>query len=300
MKNKKPKAKNTNKPKSTHLLSIPTLGSTTKDSYQHCITAIASIIIHTTIVIPTFREKNTENMNAAAGVPPSTLLDKAATDLSSSTPTQTTSLQALWISFAIIFVSEIGDKTFMIGAVMAMRHARSTIFAASAAALGLMTVLSALLGFALPNLISRRVTQFLAGGLFFVFGIKCLMEASSMTGKEGQEELDEVVKEIGEKEAHLKAEMVEVGSGMSKSSSSDGLLLGKGAASPDSKKKAAFPGSSDSSSLVDGWKNLMYLLFSPVFIQTFVMVFLAEWGDRSQIASKCWAYFHRCYLMNKD
>ena len=31
--------------------------------------------------------------------------------------------------------------------------------------------------------------------------------------------------------------------------------------------------------------NLMNLLFSPVFVQTFVMTFLGEWGDRSQIAT---------------
>jgi len=31
--------------------------------------------------------------------------------------------------------------------------------------------------------------------------------------------------------------------------------------------------------------NLMNLFFSPVFVQTFVMTFLGEWGDRSQIAT---------------
>ena len=34
-----------------------------------------------------------------------------------------------------------------------------------------------------------------------------------------------------------------------------------------------------------GIMNLMNLLFSPVFVQTFVMTFLGEWGDRSQIAT---------------
>lgn len=31
--------------------------------------------------------------------------------------------------------------------------------------------------------------------------------------------------------------------------------------------------------------NLLGLVFSPIFVQTFVMTFLAEWGDRSQIAT---------------
>lgn len=34
-----------------------------------------------------------------------------------------------------------------------------------------------------------------------------------------------------------------------------------------------------------GVLNLLNLLFSPVFVQTFVMTFLGEWGDRSQIAT---------------
>jgi Ca2+/H+ antiporter, TMEM165/GDT1 family len=34
-----------------------------------------------------------------------------------------------------------------------------------------------------------------------------------------------------------------------------------------------------------GILNLLNLLFSPVFVQTFVMTFLGEWGDRSQIAT---------------
>ena len=31
--------------------------------------------------------------------------------------------------------------------------------------------------------------------------------------------------------------------------------------------------------------NLLNWLFSPVFVQTFIMTFLGEWGDRSQIAT---------------
>lgn len=45
-------------------------------------------------------------------------------------------------SFSMIVVSELGDKTFFIAAIMAMRHARLTVFAGAITALGLMTVLS--------------------------------------------------------------------------------------------------------------------------------------------------------------
>jgi putative Ca2+/H+ antiporter (TMEM165/GDT1 family) len=34
-----------------------------------------------------------------------------------------------------------------------------------------------------------------------------------------------------------------------------------------------------------GLNNLFSLLLSPAWVQTFVMTFLGEWGDRSQIAT---------------
>jgi hypothetical protein len=37
--------------------------------------------------------------------------------------------------------------------------------------------------------------------------------------------------------------------------------------------------------LVSGLNNLCSLLLSPAWVQTFVMTFLGEWGDRSQIAT---------------
>lgn len=45
-------------------------------------------------------------------------------------------------SFSMIVVSELGDKTFFIAAIMAMRHSRLVVFAGAISALGLMTVLS--------------------------------------------------------------------------------------------------------------------------------------------------------------
>lgn len=40
-----------------------------------------------------------------------------------------------------------------------------------------------------------------------------------------------------------------------------------------------------SSRIFEGAKNLGTLLFSPAFVQTFILTFLGEWGDRSQIAT---------------
>ena len=51
-------------------------------------------------------------------------------------------IHAFVASLSVIIVSELGDKTFFIAAIMAMRHPRLTVFAGAMAALGLMTILS--------------------------------------------------------------------------------------------------------------------------------------------------------------
>lgn len=51
-------------------------------------------------------------------------------------------MHAFIASFSVIIVSELGDKTFFIAAIMAMKHPRITIFSGAIFALGLMTVLS--------------------------------------------------------------------------------------------------------------------------------------------------------------
>jgi len=68
-------------------------------------------------------------------------------DLLSSTPPAVATanlgfLHAFIASLSMIVVSELGDKTFFIAAIMAMRHARLTVFAGAIAALAIMTVLS--------------------------------------------------------------------------------------------------------------------------------------------------------------
>ena len=143
-------------------------------------------------------------------------------------------------SGTMILISEIGDKTFFIAAIMAMRHSRATVFAGAVGALGVMTALSAALGWAAPALISKTYTHYLAVALFFFFGLRSLYE--SLLAWEGggmQEELAETEKELA---------------GSKRSSSSK------------TKAKRA-------------------LLSSSVLAETFVITFLAEWGDRSQIAT---------------
>ena len=105
-------------------------------------------------------------------------------------------------ALSVIIVSELGDKTFFIAAIMSMRHSRLVVFIGAMGALGLMTVLSAVLGFA-TTVIPRKYTLYVSTALFVFFGLKMLKEGYEMDPNEGQEELEEVQAELKKKEAEV-------------------------------------------------------------------------------------------------
>ncbi|KYK59823.1 UPF0016 domain protein [Drechmeria coniospora] len=197
------------------------------------------------------------------------------------------------LSGTMILVSEIGDKTFLVAALMAMKHDRMVVFSAAFGALLVMTVLSAVLGHAVPTLIPKRLTSFLAAGLFLVFGAKLLREGMQMDPHEGvAAEMREVEQELAEKEKEL-------GRTRRGSISPHALEMGlngrgtrtKGRLSSPARSPSLSPsrnpshGSGPLANAFHGIGNLCSFLLSPAWVQTFAMTFLGEWGDRSQIAT---------------
>lgn len=111
-------------------------------------------------------------------------------------------VHAFVASISVIIVSELGDKTFFIAALMAMRHSRLVVFSGAIAALFIMTVLSVVLGFA-TTVIPRTYTYYASTVLFAVFGIKMMKEAWGMSPDEGQEELEQVSAELKKKDEQV-------------------------------------------------------------------------------------------------
>ena len=62
-------------------------------------------------------------------------------------------------SLAMILVAELGDETFIIAAIMAMRHPRLIVLSGALSALAIMTVLSTAMGVLAPMLISPKVVN---------------------------------------------------------------------------------------------------------------------------------------------
>ncbi|KAL3689140.1 hypothetical protein R1sor_015449 [Riccia sorocarpa] len=141
-------------------------------------------------------------------------------------------------SFSIILVSEIGDETFIIAALMAMRHPRAVVLSGALSALIIMTVLSTGLGRIVPNLISRKHTNAAATVLYTCFGARLLYIAwKSDPNSTPQKELEEVEEKL-----------------------------------EGPQKKNTF-------------RRFFGRFCTPIFLEAFILTFLAEWGDRSQIAT---------------
>ncbi|KAH8288314.1 hypothetical protein KR054_000894 [Drosophila jambulina] len=111
-------------------------------------------------------------------------------------------IDAFTASISVILLTELGDKTFFIAAIMAMRHPRLIVFGGAIAALALMTVLSCVFGMA-ANFIPKIYTYYISTALFLIFGLKMLYDGYKMKPTDAQEELEEVQTDLRKREDEL-------------------------------------------------------------------------------------------------
>ncbi|KAK6127850.1 hypothetical protein DH2020_038419 [Rehmannia glutinosa] len=148
-------------------------------------------------------------------------------------------------AFSLIFVSEIGDKTFFIAALLAMQYEKVLVLLGSMGALSLMTILSVVIGRIFHSVPAQFQTtlpigEYAAVTLLMFFGLKSIKDAW---------DLPSTVAKAGEQEKMESDEFVEA----------EELV----------KEKAS--------------KRLSNPL--EVLWKSFSLVFFAEWGDRSMLAT---------------
>lgn len=142
-------------------------------------------------------------------------------------------------SFSIIFVSELGDKTFFIAALLAMRQGRTPVLVGGVSALALMTIISVGIGILfqkLPTVLANFPIEKFATALLVYFGVRTINESLKLPVSDGAEsgelaDAEEMVDEVKKKEG----------------------------ARPET-------------------------LFGAI-ISAFSLIFVAEWGDRSMLAT---------------
>ncbi|KAJ7004697.1 hypothetical protein D5086_007367 [Populus alba] len=105
-------------------------------------------------------------------------------------------------AFTLIFVSEIGDKTFFIAALLAMQYEKGLVLLGSMGALSLMTILSVVIGRIFHSVPAQFQTtlpigEYAAVTLLMFFGLKSIKDAWDLptndvkSGNESSPELDE-------------------------------------------------------------------------------------------------------------
>lgn len=140
-------------------------------------------------------------------------------------------LTAFTAGLLLITISELGDKTFFIAMLLAMRHPRRLVLAGVILALAAMTLISVAMG-QVVALLPKTYVYFAEVALFLGFGLKLLYDASRMSG----ESLCDEVKEA----------------------------------------EAAIDESAQATRKVSVWN---------ILLQAFSLTFVAEWGDRTQLAT---------------
>lgn len=209
---------------------------------------------------------------------------------------------ALYQSFFMILASEVGDKTFLIAAILSMRHPRLVVFLGAFSSLVVMSLLSAGMGQILPSLfLPPQWTHLGAGVLFLWFGFKMGKEGWEMEGGSAkvQEEMKEVEEEIQEDEEHEQLPMNDLESGsLETTKTSNGLNVSRDEEYLSTPSKSDFNTRQKTRGfkvrVKDGAHNFASLFLGPVFVQAFILTFLGEWGDRSQIATIALAAAHVC------
>ena len=156
-------------------------------------------------------------------------------------------LTAFTASLLLITISEIGDKTFFIAVILAMRHSHRTVFSSVLAALALMTVLSVALG-QVVSLFPKIYTHYGAIALFLIFGAKLIYDASKMSAKSEEAIVHEAKEAVETQDSPKFISSIPI----------FGKLFGN--------ILSRYP-----------WLG--------VWTQAFVMTFVAEWGDRTQIST---------------
>ncbi|RVX07219.1 GDT1-like protein 4 [Vitis vinifera] len=226
---------------------------------------------------------------------------------------------AFFASLSMIIVSEIGDETFIIAALMAMRHPKSIVLSGALSALIVMTVLSTGLGRIVPNLISRKHTNSAATVGSDYYSIRGGRGVAREFGDEVGRGCDGVdVSGVAVAVAvSMKGKVMDVDFGVSGGRNGSGFGCGSiiccGEICPilflcvvlyaffglrllyiawrsDSKASQKKEMEEVEEKLESGQGKTSFRRFfsrfcTPIFLESFILTFLAEWGDRSQIAT---------------
>lgn len=111
-------------------------------------------------------------------------------------------LTAFVASLLLITISELGDKSFFVAMLLAMRHSRRLVFMGVLAALAVMTIASVLMGQVI-SFFPKIYIVYAEVALFIGFGLKLLSDAYRMSPTATEDEILEAKEAVAESELAL-------------------------------------------------------------------------------------------------
>ena len=217
-------------------------------------------------------------------------------------------------SLALVFFSELGDKTFFITALLAMKYHRTSIFIGAIAALSLMTMISVVLGqlfHALPPLVTSYIPfdDWAACALLIFFGVSSIRQGlKARATRAGPGSKAETPTSLDSSSADASERSGTLSDSRSTSAQAEELTEEAEAAKFIREREERLlstrsrPASATNTQMSDKTREhprlsqagaALAAIAMPLashaqlaaVVEAFTLVFLAEWGDRSMLAT---------------
>jgi len=170
---------------------------------------------------------------------------------------RSSNLDAFFLSFCVVAMAEIFDKTWFVALVLAMRHDKRPVFWGSFCSLSVHVVIAASFGWYLSHMISMKALHF---GVAILYGVFTILYAYDWAASEGSD-----IVATGREEVAPSFQEA-------RDANEEGALM-------------AGPAYGTVKAPISGrLRPRRSSGFSDVFLVAFTAVFVAEWGDRTQIA----------------
>lgn len=173
-------------------------------------------------------------------------------------------MEAVVETFSVMLVSELGDNTFLIAAIMAMKYPRMVVFLGAMSALVLMTFVSILCGWAVST-VPKIYLYYCSLVVMWTFGVKMIVDGFRLPDREKPLPKDYTKVPVDRSETPVDEDEAII-------TSEDLKLI-------DDPEVGCCHNDTDSS------PHASVATFSRIFAEAFTLTFVGEWGDRSQFAT---------------
>jgi len=197
--------------------------------------------------------------------------------------------EALFLSFGMILMAEFADKTFFVACILAMKYSRALVFMGWWLGLVTMTGISVSLAMIFEHsVIPQNYVQYAAGALFAIFGFQMFYEGYKNRGLKASDEMKDAADELSEDGCQANEMTVRFRKSSTSEDPNDPDVTVEMIESSSRRSSQTNSQSSDSTQNIGCMKkteNSLGLCINKVFLKAFLLTFLGEWGDKSQLGT---------------